>query len=199
MERHEELRLTSMAREGDAEAFSALLEELRPLAYAVALRLVGPQDAEDVVMDAYVKAWQALPGFSGRSSLKTWLYRITWNCATDALRRRARLREMPFPTGSDGEPLEPAAPDTAATAADEVSGRDLAERLGACLAHLPDAQRTTLLLRFADGLSYKEIAAATGVSIGTVMSRLFNGRRRLRALLDLAEREGGGRRQEGKP
>lgn len=180
--------LLAMAREGDVEAFARLFEALRPFALAVAARLVGPVDAEDVVMDAYLKAWSALPRFTGRASLKTWLYRIVWNCAADLIRHRNRLREVPLP--DPGAPEAPAislqtAPPTPAAHAE---GNDLAARVREQVARLPESQRTTLLLRFADGLSYKEIAAATGVSIGTVMSRLFNARRRLRRLLDRDER-----------
>ena len=172
------------ARKGDVEAFAAVFEDLRPLVFSVANRLVGPNDAEDVVMEAYLKAWQGLPRFRGKSSLKTWLYRITRNCGLDLIRSRQRRKERVISEQEEGRGAwenvadnRTAAPDRAAEA-DDTAGV-----VRAALKQLPEEHRTTLLLRFSDGLSYAEIAAATGTSIGTVMSRLFYGKRKLRNLV----------------
>lgn len=170
------------ARAGDAEAFAFIFEALRPLVFTVALRLVGNADADDVVMESYLKAWKALPGFTGMASLQTWLFRIAYNCAQDHIRARGRRREDPLPVNEDGEPVEIHL-ERDASPADQVMRNELGTRIEHCLAQLPPLHRTTLLLRFADELSYRQIAAATGVSIGTVMSRIFNGRRKLQALL----------------
>jgi RNA polymerase sigma-70 factor (ECF subfamily) len=170
------------ARNGSVDAFATIFEAFRPVVFSVALRLVGSAEADDVVMDTYIKAWKALPGFDARASVKTWLFRITHNCALDHLRSRRRLREEPLPEFEDGEPIglplegEPG-PD------EQVMRSELGQRIEQGMQQLPPVMRTTLLLRFADGLSYRDIATATGVSIGTVMSRIFNGRRRLQALL----------------
>lgn len=170
------------ARGGSVEAFAELFEAFRPVVYSVALRLVGPAEADDVVMDTYLKAWKALPGFSARAALKTWLFRITYNCAHDHIRTRLRRREEPLPEYEDGEPV--GLPTGKETGPDQlVMHTELGRRIEEAMNQLPPVMRTTLLLRFADDLSYQEIAAATGVSIGTVMSRIFNGRRRLQALL----------------
>jgi RNA polymerase sigma-70 factor (ECF subfamily) len=166
------------ARAGDVEAFAELFEALRPMVFAVACRMVGPNDAEDVVMSVYLKAWRALPGFNGRSTLKSWLYRITCNACLDLVRARNRRKEVQMPEAGPDSAAE--LPDESGhSPADGAALTDLAGLVDACLAELPDLYRTTLLLRHADGLSYKDIAAATGVSVGTVMSRLFNGRRKL--------------------
>jgi len=184
MEEHDPQALLEQARHGDAEAFARLFEPWRPTLYAVACRLVGESDAEDVVMDTYLKAWRALPGFSGRSALRTWLYRIARNCALDCLRaRRHTVSENDGRTRED-EPGPRDWPDPRQrTPAEAVAGAEVGDLIGQALARLGEEHRATLLLRFADGLSYAEIAAATGVSIGTVMSRLFNGRRKLQRLL----------------
>lgn len=170
------------ARTGDADAFAAIFESLRPLVFTVAVRLVGSADADDVVMESYLKAWKALPGFGGISSLQTWLFRIAYNCAQDHIRSRSRRREDPLPVSEEGEPVEIHL-EQHASPADLVMRNELGTRIERCLAQLPPLHRTTLLLRFADEMSYQQIAAATGVSIGTVMSRIFNGRRKLQALL----------------
>jgi len=179
-------RLLTKARQGDIEAFAALFEPLRARSFTIASRLVGPDDAPDVVMDAFLKAWKALPRFHGHSRLATWLYRIVWNCAADHRRSRLRRRETPLPEDEAGQTLD--LPDTAAENPAEKSAQaDRVDLLQAAMERLPDAMRVTLLLRFADALSYREIAAATGVRIGTVMSRLFHGRRQLKRLLEAFE------------
>lgn len=175
--------LIERARKGDMDAFSALFETMRPMAFSIACRLVGPTDADDIVMNTYLKAWKAMPRFKGRSSLKTWTYRIVHNCALDFIRSRKRIKEVPFPGGDEMD-----MPDSAQTIPDEAAAlSDDASHLHTALGFLSNDHRTALLLRFSDGLSYAEIAAATGVSTGTVMSRLFNAKRKLRKVLESSD------------
>lgn len=179
-------QLLRKAKQGDMEAFAGLFEPLRAQSLGIAARIVGPDEAPDVVMDSFLKAWKALPTFNERSSLATWLYRIVWNCAADHRRASQRRRENRL--GEDEDGTEQDISDTAAdTPLENASRRDLAHQLEASLGLLSEELRVTLLLRFSDGLSYREIAAATGVRIGTVMSRLFHGRRRLKALMKQIE------------
>lgn len=173
------------ATQGDADAFAEVFEALRAYMYAVAYRVVGAADAEDVVMEAYLRAWQALPGFGGRSSLKTWLYRIVHNCALDFVRRRQREQAHRVDPGEDGRHAAETMPASRRDRPDQiVAGRDMARVLDLAMQQLPEEHRIALELRFSEGFSYAEIAAATGVSLGTVMSRLFNGKRKLRRLVD---------------
>jgi RNA polymerase sigma-70 factor (ECF subfamily) len=171
------------ARHGDMEAFMALFHDARPMVFSVAYRIVGADDAEDVLMETTLKAWKALPGFTGRAGLRTWLCRIAHNCAVDYLRRRPRWAAQ----GSDESPegADPAAlPDRSQRhPVETMAGAELETQIQAALGTLSPEHRATLLLRFVDGLGYAEIAAATGVSIGPVMSRLFNGRRKMMRLL----------------
>jgi RNA polymerase sigma-70 factor, ECF subfamily len=168
------------AGHGDAEAFAELFERLRPKVFAVAWRVAGPNDAEDVVMNTYLKAWKALPRFDGRSSLETWLYRIAHNCAVDMLRQRRHDPDQPEREASTVEDL----PDRRQRPPDQaVAGAETEVLIRRALDQLSPEYRATLLLRFADGMSYAEIAASTGVSLGTVMSRIFNGRRKLQKLV----------------
>lgn len=175
--------LLGRAQRGDAESFAELFEAMRPRIHAVARRLVGETDAEDVVMDTYLKAWRSLPSFNQLSALGTWLYRIANNCALDALRagkrRNARICPMPADEDAGRVGLEDL-PDARQRGPDEqVAYQEEAALVNVALVGLSAEHRATLLLRFADGLAYSEIAAATGVSIGTVMSRIFHGRRKL--------------------
>jgi RNA polymerase sigma-70 factor, ECF subfamily len=172
------------ARLGDMDAFAAVFEGMRADVYKVAYRLVGADDANDIVMDAFLKAWQAIPRFVGRSSLRTWLYRITYNCAIDYLRSRQRRGEESLSSGSEESGVREVADETSGRPDEIVAGRELAEEMALALSLLPYEHKVTLELRYSDGLSYLEIASATGVSVGTVMSRLFNGKRKLRKLLE---------------
>jgi len=167
------------------EAFAALFEPLRLQVFAIAVRTVGPTDAEDVVMETFLKAWKALPRFSRRSSLKTWLYRIAHNCSLDMIRARQRRHETAFPEDEDGRSALDNVADCNRPAPDMAAQQvEAAAEVRRVLDALPDALRATLLLRYADELRYADIAAATGTSIGTVMSRLFYGKRQLKKLLE---------------
>jgi len=178
--------LLAKAQHGDMEAFAELFEPLRPSVYAVAVRLTGENDAEDIVMQTFLKAWQALPRFDRRASLKTWLYRIARNCSIDHLRARHTQRAHTLSVeelGSDGQTFD--LPDTIQAQADtETERHDLAAILSTGLAQLGEEHRTALLLRYVDGMAYAEIAAATGVGIGTVMSRLFYAKRKLKTIVE---------------
>lgn len=177
-------RLLAAARQGDMEAFAAVFESLRPVVHSVAYRLVGADDADDVVSETFLKAWKALPNFQGQADVKTWLYRITHNCALDFIRARQRrpadsLSQNP----NDDRTINDLEDERAASPSAEIEQAEGRHRLQAAIAQLDEAHRVTVLLRYADDLSYKEIAAATGVSMGTVMSRLFNAKLKLQRLL----------------
>jgi RNA polymerase sigma-70 factor (ECF subfamily) len=179
--------LLDRARQGDAEAFATVFEQFRPLLHRIACRVAGVDDGEDVVMDTYLKAWKAIPRFRGDAALRSWLCTATRNCALDYLRRHRREDEklVRDAGGTDGEtPLLERLADPRAEASDQHAERlDVGDELAAALRQLSLEQRTTLLLREVDGLSYNEVAAATGVTIGTVMSRLFYAKHRLRRIL----------------
>ncbi|MBN2301254.1 MAG: sigma-70 family RNA polymerase sigma factor [Lentisphaerae bacterium] len=170
--------LLKKAKQGDCNAFEELFEGLRRTAYSVAMRVVGPNDAEDVVMEAFLKAWQTLPGFEGRASIESWLYRITYNCSMDLLRKKRRRMEEPLSEDQDYHKENTA--DVLTLGPDETAVRnELVQEVNEALMTLPEQHQSVLLFRYRDGMSYSEIATATGVSIGTVMSRIFYAKRQL--------------------
>ena len=177
--------LLAEACKGNVEAFAEIFEARRPLVHSLAYRLVGPNDCDDVVMETYLKAWRGLRSFQGRASLNTWLCRIARNCALDFLRRRGRAeaRQVSWSDPEEGPTVEDL-PDARASRPDrEAAVHELGDALNEAIGQLSDEHRTAIVLREVDGLSYNEIAAATGVRIGTVMSRLFYAKRGLRQLL----------------
>ena len=181
----EERELIARARRGDNEAFARMFEQLRPMVFSVACRLVGPDDANDVVMETYLKAWKSLPKFRWGSSLSTWLYRLTHNCAIDWLRARTRRREdLLSEREAQGFNRSELADDSQVRPGQNLLEEERNSEVHRALEQLVQRHRAVLLLRYTDGLSYAEIAAATGVSIGTVMSRLFYAKKKLRIIIE---------------
>jgi RNA polymerase sigma-70 factor (ECF subfamily) len=167
---------------GDRSALEELFRRYRQPAYRVAHRLLGNEaDALDAVQDGFVKVLTHLPDFQGRSSFKTWLLRVVSNAALD-LGRQRRRRSSAEPAGA-----EPRAEDGAALVWDDPTASleraDLRRLIAAGLARLPEPQRQTFVLHVDAELSYREVAEALGISIGTVMSRLYYARQKLRAYL----------------
>jgi RNA polymerase sigma-70 factor (ECF subfamily) len=168
--------------EGDRTALEELFRRYRTTAFRVAYRLLGrEQDALDAVQDAFIKVLTNLDRFRGQSSFKTWLLRIVSNAALDLGRHRKR-------DGWNDRDARPAAADHAEIdrrppPESEMERADLRKVIEAALAKLPPAQRQTFVLHVDGELSYREVAEAMGISIGTVMSRLFYARQKLKELL----------------
>ncbi len=184
-------RLLQRAQRGDIRAFAELFEPLREHIHAVACRWLGEQEAEDIVMETFLRAWKALPGFRGTASLKTWVLRIAHNACLDRLRRPQVARTVSLDQLSDtdrkvSEPWDV----TSVPPDEELHSKDSVALLRRALARLDDLHRRILVLRYVDGFSYTEIAAALGIPLGTVMSRLFNARRKLRKIWDELENAG---------
>jgi RNA polymerase sigma-70 factor (ECF subfamily) len=148
----------------------------------VAYRLLGREaDTLDAVQDGFVKALTHLDRFRGHSSFKTWLLRIVSNSALDLGRLRKRDGWNDRPPGSVSPDL--AETQSASPPDAELERADLRRVIEAALSRLPAAQRQTFVLHVDGELSYREVADALGISIGTVMSRLFYARQKLKALL----------------
>jgi RNA polymerase sigma-70 factor (ECF subfamily) len=176
-------QLLSRLAGGDREALDELFQRYRLVAYRVAHRFLGHEaDALDAVQDGFVKALTHLPSFQGRSSFKTWLLRVISNAALDLGRQRGRRETLSLDAHgrAEQEQLQPA---TGPDPAHGLERSDLRTLLDRALATLPEAQRQTFLLHADAELSYREVADVLGISIGTVMSRLYYARQKLRAFL----------------
>lgn len=175
-------QLLERSQAGERAALEELFRRYRGVAYRVAYRLLGNEaDSLDAVQEAFIKVLTHLDGFEGRSSFKTWLLRVVSNAALDLGRQRGRRENVQ----RDDLPLE-TEPDASAATEDpgrELHRADLRRLLSEALAQLPLAQRRTFVLHVDGELSYREVAEVLGISIGTVMSRLYYARQKLRALL----------------
>ena len=153
----------------DADAFVELVERHDLSHRRLAFRLLGDSGRmDDVLQEAYARAFRALPRFRGDSSLETWLYRIVYNACIDDLRRHR-----------EHETLEEWEERLVATPTEPEERLDLA----AALASLPPELRAVVLLIDAEGLSYAEAADVLGVPAGTIASRLNRARSHLQAVL----------------
>jgi len=169
--------LVRRAQGGDARAFTDLVRHYEPRLRALAYRLLEDRDlTDDVLQEAYLRAFKALGRFRGDSSLGTWLYRITYNACIDELRRGRKVVPLLPDIESDTLDLRTGPEETA------VARRDLA----AALASLPSDMRAVVVLVDADGLDYGEAAKILGVPPGTIGSRLSRARAVLRAALGVA-------------
>jgi RNA polymerase sigma-70 factor (ECF subfamily) len=183
----DELALVSAARTGDLPAFNQLVLNYQSLAYNVAYRIVGEQDAAaDATQDAFIKAYKALNGFRGKS-FKPWLLRIVTNTCYDHLRAKKRK-----PTANlDDVLVNPEhswrLQDPGERPEEYAERLELGRALQQAIEQLPPEQRIVVVLSDVQGLTYDEIAEVTGISLGTVKSRLSRARAKLRDYLQAQE------------
>jgi len=168
---------------GDRGALEELFRRYRSVAYRVAYRLLGNEaDALDAVQDGFVKALTHLSGFQGRSSFKTWLLRVVSNASLDLGRQRGRRETLSMDAFAPKE-RESVEPPVFPNPAARLENADLRRQMQQALSKLPEAQRRTFILHVEADLSYREVADVLGISIGTVMSRLYYARQKLRGFL----------------
>ncbi|HTI71991.1 MAG TPA: sigma-70 family RNA polymerase sigma factor [Candidatus Limnocylindria bacterium] len=183
--------LVRWSQQGEAEAFEELVHRHRDKTYARALMMLRNEDeANDVSQEAWVKAWQRINQFQGESSFATWMTRIVINLCLDQLRKQKRARvdsieEMEEESGG----VERQLPVTVTNPTEGLEKDELRRRIDEAMGKLTDAHRAVLVMHEFEGMEYKEIAKKVGISIGTVMSRLFYARRRLATLLHGLKRE----------
>ncbi len=161
-------------KEGDEQAFNALVRRHQGRIYSLALRMLRtPDDAEDICQDVFVKAYRSLKGFREDSSVYTWLYRITLNLCVNCLRRRKLKNALSLESLAGWFPGRQAAPDR------EMAREDVGGAVEEAVSRLPSRQRTVFLLRQYEGFSHEEIAQALNRSVGAVKANYFHAVRRL--------------------
>ena len=158
-------RLVAAARGGDRGAFGALHQQYRRMVHAILLARVPRQDADDLVQDVFLSAWQHLPGLQAEAAFGGWLCQIARNRAVDHLRSRRALVELPEDLARDDAPVAEA------------------QQILRAIRALPEAYRETLLMRLVEGMTGPEIAARTGLTPGSVRVNLHRGMAQLRARL----------------
>ncbi|MEJ5203656.1 MAG: sigma-70 family RNA polymerase sigma factor [Anaerolineales bacterium] len=170
-------------RAGDRNEFARLVDLFSGRIYRLALQITGnTQDAEDVLQETFLKAFHALPGFEGRSSLSTWLYRIAVNEALMILRRQKVQFSLAEDNESNDEEKTEALQlvDWCCLPEDELQSTETRRVLDEAIQRLSPALRVVFLLRDVEGLSVKDTADSLGITESAVKVRLLRARLRLR-------------------
>jgi RNA polymerase sigma-70 factor (ECF subfamily) len=166
--------LAGQAASGNMEAFEELVNRYRMQVYRLARSITGThEEADDAAQETFLRVYRALGRYDTGRPFKPWLKKIAYNTSLNVLRSsRNRLREI------SGKDL-PGLPDPAPGPDRRIEAQQAATGIRGAVDDMPAELRTTLLLRVVEGLSYRDIARATGVRIGTVMSRLSRARNRV--------------------
>ncbi|HPH95295.1 MAG TPA: sigma-70 family RNA polymerase sigma factor [Anaerolineaceae bacterium] len=182
----QETKLVQRARLGDAQAFGELVLMHQTFVYNLALRGCGdPQEAQDLAQEAFLKAWQALPGFRQEARFSTWLYKIVINqCYNRRPRLKREMEALPVDEAAESLPL----PGEGANPAHLFEKNELRALLQQKIQQLTPAQRLLVQLRYQQELSYEEIAEITAMPLGSVKTGLFRTHAALRAALVMAGR-----------
>jgi len=181
--------LITRAQGGDKSALNELIWKHEARAYQYAFRLTrNSEEAADVVSEAFVRVYNALPNFKGQSSFTTWIYRILTNYFLDLKKKdkgKTTSLETAFQT-SDGD-IERQIEDPSDTPQQEMEKTERQKRVTRAIRRLPEYQRSMIVMYHAENMTYEDIAAALDLPVGTVKSRLNRARISLRELLQKDE------------
>ena len=176
--------LVKRAGSGDLDAFGEIVTRFQDMACGCAYAVLGDFHlAQDAAQEAFISAFRALGGFRG-GSFKAWLLRIVTNACYDQLRSKKRRPSSSLDDLSIDPDHSPMLIDEAESPEEHALRQDLGRVIQSALDLLPPDQKLTVILSDVQGLSYEEVAQATGVAVGTVKSRLSRGRARLRDHLE---------------
>lgn len=195
--KEEDRQLVSRAQAGDISAFEALVEAHRDKVYGLALRMTRSEaDAAEIAQDTFLSAYQHLKDFRGDAAFGSWVHRIAANNALMRLRHRrvvqAAEEELQAPEFTErGSLAEYPAQDWSRSAEGRILDAELGRAIQEATDRLPEGYREVFLLKDLEGLSYEQIAEATGDSIPAIKSRLHRARLALREAIDRFYNQGG--------
>ena len=182
----DELALIADARGGDLDAFNRLVLAYQDMAFNLAYRMLGEEDAaEDATQTAFISAYRSLTGYRG-GSFKAWVLRMVTNTCYDELRRRHRHPTTPLePEIDEDEEMESPRwlADDGPSPEETAEKAELEQAIQNCLNGLPEEFRTVAVMIDVQGLDYEEVSQAVGKPLGTIKSRLARAREKLRKCL----------------
>lgn len=186
--------LVKQAQTGDTAAFDSLMERYAGRIYALLYNMTSnKEDAEDLLQEVFLKAFQSLPKFKGQSSFYTWIYRIGVNRAINFVKKRKRRGALSLDNIDLGLERDPALVNLASAETPERQTRltEIQEKLNKALQTLSEKHRAVVVMHDIEGMPHNDIADVVGCSPGTVRSRLFYARQQLQAeLADLMRHDG---------
>ncbi len=177
--------LVAMAKAGDQDAFGLLIERHESKIYGLCLKMLGnPEDAEDVLQEVFLKAFQALPGFREEARFSTWLYRIAYNaCLMRIRKKKIETVSLDRPLDVEEGHIERDVTDWSTDPRTDVMSEELRSVLTRHINELSPDNRIVFVLRDVHGLSTDDTAGVLGLSVPAVKSRLHRARLYLRERL----------------
>jgi RNA polymerase sigma-70 factor, ECF subfamily len=181
---HTDAAAVALARDGDSEAFRALVERHGRAIYRVAHRMTGnPSDAEDVVQETFLKAYKQLSRFESRANFGTWLHRIAVNCSIDLIRSRPH-REAAH-DASDLEHFSAPEADAARPSPERLMlSAEVQGRINGAMSGLSQMERAAFVLRHFEGQSIEEISRALGLKTNATKHSIFRAVKKMRSALE---------------
>ena len=177
---NEEQIIIDAIRKGQTAAYSKLVDQYKNLVYTLALRMLKhKEEAEEVAQDAFVKIYKSLPKFKGDSKLSTWVYKVTYNCCLDRLKKNRKfLNDVPIDeyTYNRVEIID--------NALEQLIKEERQEMIRACVGKLPEDSSALITLFYFDELTLEEISKITDIEANTVKVKLFRARKRLVKILE---------------
>ena len=179
--------LVDRARQGDAAAFGILVQKHQPRIYRLAAHMLRDRsEAEDVAQETFIRAYQALARFDGRSEPYTWFYRIAVNLSLNTIRSRKSSRVVQRDPKDDARLsafLVEKRPSALADPSGDASRKEMYAVLCEAIDSLSDTLRTTLVVVCVEGLSHEEASVVLGAPEGTIAWRVHEARRKIREIL----------------
>ena len=185
-------RIVSSVQHGRTEAFAVLVDRHKDKVYGTIMRLTGdPQAAEELAQETFVRAFRSLRTFRGKARFSTWLVQIAINLVRDHVRERRRSREISLDALLERDEGTSILTEMSASydPLEELGERDLMERFEAALAKIPQDYREVFVLHHMQNMSYEDIAAFTGDSVGSLKVRAHRARKLLKEIIFPEERQ----------
>ena len=181
---HDEELILRMQR-GDEWAFQLLVRRFRKKLFSIAFGItLDAEESQDIVQEVFLQVYRSIGDFRGDASLTTWLQRITVNRCLNWKRRWVRRFRWLHRSIDDPDAQPQGEPESELPSPEmRVADAQTRQQIDSALKRLPEQARTVFVLREIEGLSYEEIADATGIKLGTVRSRLYHARKRLKDML----------------
>jgi len=177
--------VVAKAREGDRDAFRALVDRHSRYVFSLAHRMTGnAQDAEDVVQEAWLKAHKQLSRFEARADFRTWLHRITVNCSIDLIRGRRHREDSHDPADLEQGPLSERGSEAQPTPERVAACTQISDRVNQALGLLTALERAAFTLRHVEGMSIEEVGEKLGMKTSATKHSIFRAVKKMRSALE---------------
>jgi RNA polymerase sigma-70 factor (ECF subfamily) len=179
MNKTEDLYYIEAVRKGNIQAFSVLVEKYRKMVYTLALKLLKrPEDAEEMAQDTFIKAYQKLDTYEGKSKFSTWIYSITYNaCISELRKRRIDFKSLDDQRISDQDEMK------MHDFYSESKKEDQEKYLNLALSKLPEDDQVLVTLYYYEDQSMDEISEITGLTVSNIKVKIYRARKKMYSLL----------------